>query len=115
MREMARWVQTIAVFAITALVGNLQCDGLCLASLCKTSTGCHPSSRSSNDGHAGCHYRISNAAGVEASPDFAKLPVVSLPVAAHTLIWPVLVPVRQACSQLLERGSPPGKFSVLRI
>ena len=76
---MARWVHIVAVFVMAALIANSQCDARCLASLCQTTSakradGCHHSS-SSKDGNSGCQYRQSNLAGVEASPDLAKMPV----------------------------------------
>jgi hypothetical protein len=109
---MARWLQIIAVLAMVALAANSQCDARCLASLCQAG-GCH---HSSQDGNAGCHYWQSNLAGTEASPDLAKIPVAPLLATAVQL---------PACSFVstfgreypppLERGSPPGEFSVLRI
>ena len=114
-RDMARWVHMVAVLAMAALIANSQCYALCLASICHTDD-CHHSSHSSSDGNSGCHYGQANSAGVEASPDLAKIPVASLPAAAvHLPAQVFLVGSSQGYSQPLERGSPPGKSAVLRI
>jgi hypothetical protein len=113
---MARWVQTVTLLLMAALVGNSQCYGLCLASHCKPSPDCHHSSRSSNDGHAACHYRQSNTSGVEASADLSKTAPAVLPVMlADAPICDLLAGIRSAPAELLGCGSPPGRFSVLRI
>ncbi|HEY3455483.1 MAG TPA: hypothetical protein VGK64_12835 [Bryobacteraceae bacterium] len=113
---MARWVHMVAVLLMAALIGNSQCYGLCLASHCKPSPGCHHSSRPSNDGHAACHFRQSNTAGVEASADLAKTVPAALPVMlADAPVCDSLTGIRSAPAELLGCGSPPGRFSVLRI
>jgi hypothetical protein len=112
---MARWVHMVAVLAMAVLIANSQCYALCLASICQTDS-CHHSSHSSKDGNSGCHYWQSNSAGVEASPDLAKIPAAPLPAVAVYLPGHIfLVGFSQGYSQPLERGSPPGKSSVLRI
>jgi hypothetical protein len=118
---MVRWVHIVAVFVMAALIANSQCDARCLASLCQTTStkradGCHHSSSSSKDGNSGCQHRQSNLAAVEASPDLAKIPVAALPTIAVYLpacIFPA--GLCQGHPQPLERGSPPGRSSVLRI
>jgi len=113
---MARWVHMVAVLLMAALIGNSQCYGLCLASVCKPSPDCHHSQRSSNGGHAACHFRQSNMAGVEASADLAKTPPSALPVMlADARVCDSLTGIRSAPAELLGCGSPPGRFSVLRI
>jgi hypothetical protein len=95
---------------MAALIANTQCYALCLVSAAKHADGCHHS------GNAGCHYWQSNSAGVEASPDLAKMPVAPLPAIAVDLPACALrVGFGQENPQPLERGSPPGKTSVLRI
>ena len=113
---MARWVHMVALLLMVALIGNSQCYGLCLASHCKPSPDCHHSSRSSSGGHTACHYRQSNTAGVEASADLAKTAPASLPVTLADV--PVCNSLAGPCSvqaELSHHGSPPGRFSVLRI
>lgn len=107
---MARWVHIVAVFAVAALMANAQCYALCLASICQTTDNCHHS------GKAGCHYRQSNSAGVEAGSDLARIPVVSLAaIAVDLAACGLFVGFGQESLRPLERGSPPGKTSVLRI
>jgi hypothetical protein len=106
---MARCMHIVAGLVVAVLIANAQCYALCLASVCQT-TGCHHS------GKAGCHYRQSNATGTEATPDLAKVAVAPLPaVAAHLPAGALLVFFGQENPRLLERGSPPGKTSELRI
>ncbi|HEY6987070.1 MAG TPA: hypothetical protein VH369_01735 [Bryobacteraceae bacterium] len=113
---MARWVHMVAVLLMAALIGNSQCYGLCLASHCKASQDCHHSSRSSDDGHAACHYWQSNTAGVEASADLAKTPPAAMPVApADVLVCDSLAGLYIVRAELFHRGSPPGQVSILRI
>ncbi len=100
---------------MAVLIANAQCYALCLASVCQTTAatradGCHHS------GKAGCHYRQSNSAGVEAAPDLARIPVVSLPAISVDLpACALLVGFGQENPRPLERGSPPGNTFVLRI
>ena len=113
---MARWVHMVAVLLMAALIGNSQCYGLCLASFCKSSPDCHHSQRSSDGGHAACHYRQSNTAGVEASADLAKAPLAALPTVATALpVTDSIAGICRAYTELFHRGSPPGGFSILRI
>jgi len=113
---MARWVHMVAVLLMATLIGNSQCYGLCLASLCKTSASCHHSPRPSSGGHTACHYRQSNTTGVEASADLAKTPLAALPVMpADAPIDYSFAAIRSGHMELLQRGLPPGQFSVLRI
>jgi hypothetical protein len=112
---MARWVYMVALLAMAALLANSQCDARCLASLCQPG-GCHHSSHSPNQSSKGCHSWQSNLAATEASPDLAKIPVAPLLVMALPLpaCFFLSEPGREY-SRSLERGSPPGKNSVLRI
>jgi hypothetical protein len=113
---MARWMHMVAVLLMAALIGNSQCYGLCLASHCNPSPDCHHSSHSSSGGHAACHFRQSNTAGVEASADLAKTPPAALPVMSATApACDLLAGIYSAPAELLGCGSPPGRFSVLRI
>jgi len=113
---MARWVHVVAVLLMAALIGNSQCYGLCLASFCKPSPDCHHSQRSSNGGHAACHFRQSNTAGVEPSADFAKMPPAVPPVMlADAPVCDSLAGFYSLHAELFHRGSPPGRFSILRI
>jgi hypothetical protein len=118
-RDMARWVHIVAVLAMAALLADSQCDARCLASLCQPG-GCHHSSRGPNHGpnqtSKGCHSWQSNLAATEASPDLAKIPVAPLLVMTLPLpAWFFISEPGREYSRSLERGSPPGKNSVLRI
>jgi hypothetical protein len=107
---MARCMHIIAGLVMGFLIANAQCYALCLASICQTTDSCHHS------GKAGCHYRQSNSAGVEAGSDLARIPGVCLPAIAVDLpACALLVGFGQENPQPLERGSPPGKTSALRI
>jgi hypothetical protein len=114
-KDMTRCMQIVAGLVMAVLIANAHCYALCLASVCQTTAaahtgGCHHS------GNASCHYRQSNATGTEATPDLDKIPVAPLPAIAVALpACPLLVGFGQESPRLLERGSPPGKTSVLRI
>jgi hypothetical protein len=106
---MLRWMHLVAGLVMAVLIANSQCYALCLASVCHT-TSCHHS------GKAGCHYRQSNATGTEATPDLAKIAVAPLQaIAADLPACALLGAFGQENPTPLERGSPPGKTSVLRI
>lgn len=89
---MARWLQTVVLVAIAALLANTQCYAQCLASVksppaaASAHSGCHHSS-SKNGSRSQCNDKHqSNSAALETRVDLAKLDAVSLAPSAVLLL-----------------------------
>jgi len=128
MEGMARWVQTVVLAAIVALLANGQCYARCLASVqsqpSSAHSGCHHSSSSKHSSKSQCddqHHTESVSA--EARIDVAKVSTASVaPVAMLLSLAPNLRVANRwlASDGLPERASPPDKplfltISILRL
>jgi hypothetical protein len=123
-RSVGRWIQTLVLVAVAALLANSQCQALCLASAAQIApqqdhASCHHSSQSKTNGGSHCNHRHSDSISTEASPDGGNLAApVQLFVAA---IGATPVQLKAGCSLLsASESSPPANplflsFSVLRL
>lgn len=126
--KMARWINIVALLAVSALFLNSQCSAFCFAALCErasieASGDCHESSHPQKQGTTNCDGVQSNLQRMEASPHLANAtaypPVVTILLPVEAQLWRVAY--EPAAVELAEqRGQPPGSqlfltFSVLRI